>query len=460
MNRPFVHVSMAAPQRARVGPRDELIEASPGLDALNSRAGGRTGTAVALPALARIAQLARSLRTPVARMLVVADEHVDLELRARAVPDVSGQRGEVELFVDQLTAREPRSSWLAIQPADATASQADTPAWTWRSDRTLVVTGLSLAPDDPSSLQPSDVVGLPLTRLLRLVENEAGDLPILSALAGGSDFASQHAVRRDLSSVAWTLSAYARRDQAGHFVGFDGTAVVAVDRIEAPRPLLSAAVTKRLQGALRAPLDRIVERAEGIGAQAEGPIRRDYADYAGDIARAGRHLLALVDDLADLEAIEDPQFTVEREPIDLADLGRRGAGLLAVRAANANVRIDAPASGEQAPARGDFTRALQIVVNLIGNAVRYSPSGSTIWVRCERDDDSAVLIIADQGKGIALGDQVRIFEKFERVDASEAEGSGLGLYISRRLARAMGGDIAVDSAPGQGARFVLTLPAA
>ena len=109
------------------------------------------------------------------------------------------------------------------------------------------------------------------------------------------------------------------------------------------------------------------------------------------------------------------------------------------------------------PAVGDFGRVLQILVNLIGNAVRYSPEESAVWVRSEIEGDAAVIIVADQGKGIALDDQQRIFEKFERVDPREPGGSGLGLYISRRLARAMGGDITVDSAAGQGARFILTL---
>jgi signal transduction histidine kinase len=102
---------------------------------------------------------------------------------------------------------------------------------------------------------------------------------------------------------------------------------------------------------------------------------------------------------------------------------------------------------------------LQILVNMIGNAVRYSPPGGTIWIRAERESGIAALIVADQGPGIALADQARIFDKFERVDPAEPGGSGLGLYISRRLARAMAGDLAVDSAPGKGARFILTLPA-
>jgi signal transduction histidine kinase len=74
--------------------------------------------------------------------------------------------------------------------------------------------------------------------------------------------------------------------------------------------------------------------------------------------------------------------------------------------------------------------------------------------------ETATITVADLGKGIAPEDQARIFDKFERVDQTEAGGTGLGLYIARRLARAMGGDLIVDSAPGQGARFTLRLPAA
>jgi signal transduction histidine kinase len=98
------------------------------------------------------------------------------------------------------------------------------------------------------------------------------------------------------------------------------------------------------------------------------------------------------------------------------------------------------------------------MVNLISNAIRYSPEGGMVWIRTEEEGDLAAIVVADQGKGIAPEDQERIFEKFERVDPSEPGGTGLGLYIARRLARAMGGDLAVDSAPGQGARFTFTLP--
>jgi len=90
--------------------------------------------------------------------------------------------------------------------------------------------------------------------------------------------------------------------------------------------------------------------------------------------------------------------------------------------------------------------------------VRHSPENGNIWVRVDEEADRVRLVVADQGAGIDPADHERIFERFERLGLSGDGGSGLGLYISRRLARAMGGDIMVDSAPGQGARFMLELP--
>jgi signal transduction histidine kinase len=250
-------------------------------------------------------------------------------------------------------------------------------------------------------------------------------------------------------------------DGAGRFAGFRGhaTSIVAEDTALEPEPEDGTAFGQRLDQALRVPLDRIISQAETIGAQPDGPLGTDYAGYATDIASAGRHLLALVDDLVDLQAIERPDFQPEADELDLADVARRAAGLLSVRASGHKVTVDCPAEGEAVPARGEFKRALQVMMNLITNAIRYSPEGGMIWIRADSENGVASVVVADQGKGVAPEDQARIFEKFERVDPLEPGGTGLGLYIARRLARAMGGDISVDSAPGQGARFTFTLPA-
>ncbi len=210
---------------------------------------------------------------------------------------------------------------------------------------------------------------------------------------------------------------------------------------------------------LRQPIARIIANAETIRTRLAGPLAGEYADYAADIAAAGQHLLALLDDLADLEVVEADEFKTAPDRIDLADVARRAAGILGVRARERGIVIDPPRAGESLPAIAEFRRVLQVLLNLLGNAIRYSPGNSQVWVRIEGEGDRARVIVADQGLGLSVEDQARVFEKFERLGRSGDGGSGLGLYISRRLARAMGGELSVESAPGQGARFILDLPA-
>ena len=443
---------------ARLDRDGRLVEVSARLGALNARAGGKLGEPFATPQLAMLARLAATLKMPVSREVIAADGTRIVDLLVCAEPVERG----VDMKISAWTERVARASWLVDQP-DPPVAPKTPPGWKWEADAKLTLTGLTVSVGEPDRLQPGDVVGQPLTRLVRLIENDDGDLPLLSALADGSSFEDQRAVRRDQPDVEYILGGIARYDGDGRLTGFSGTATGVPVRLETRASAVTPAVaatdfSERLEQALRAPLNRIVACADTIGAQADGPLRRDYADYAGDIASAGRHLLSLVEDLADLHAVERPGFDIAGAAVDLADVARRAAGLLGVRAADKQVRIDQPPPEEVLMAHGDFHRILQILVNLLDNAVRYTPAGSMVWLRTERDDDSAVVVVADQGKGIDSADHARVFDKFERVDPSEAGGSGLGLYLSRRLARAMGGDITLDSAPGQGARFVLTLP--
>lgn len=211
---------------------------------------------------------------------------------------------------------------------------------------------------------------------------------------------------------------------------------------------------------LRQPIARIIANAETIRARLAGPLADGYSAYAADIAAAGQHLLALIEDLTDLEVVEAENFATAPDRIDLAEVARQACGILGVKAREAGIAIDPPRVGETLPAVAEFRRVLQVLLNLIGNALRYAPGGSQVWIRLEQEGARARVIIADQGPGLDPEQQRKIFEKFERLGRSGDGGSGLGLYISRRLARAMGGELSVESAPGQGARFILTVPAA
>lgn len=436
-----------------------LIAADPRLLALQLGAGGEEGGILAVPQIAALARLARTLGVLVSRGVVAADGARDLDLWVRATP--AGEKVELAIAGwDERLAHMPDRELATERARDFARLESD---GDWACDSQLRLTDITPDLISLSGIDAVTTLGEPLTRFFRLIEDEQGDLPLLAAVATRGGFAAQHAELRSLPNARLVLHGDARLSSTGEFAGFSGgyrlvERALAPVRSEAPSPAADDGFAERLDVALRAPLGRIISHADSISGQGEGPLRNDYVNYASDIAAAGRHLLGLVDDLVDLQAVEQPGFRIETETVDLADIARRAAALLGVRAADRGVRIDLPSSDEVLEARGEFRRVLQILVNLIGNAVRYSPKGSSVWLRTEQEGDLAAIIVADQGKGIAIEDQARIFEKFERVDPSEPGGNGLGLYISRQLARAMGGDITVDSAPGQGARFVLTLP--
>jgi signal transduction histidine kinase len=227
----------------------------------------------------------------------------------------------------------------------------------------------------------------------------------------------------------------------------------------APEPAIAPGnrlIGRDLAPALRQPIHRIIANAETIRTRLAGPIADEYAGYAADIAEAGRHLLALVEDLADLDAVEAPDFAPAPDRIDLADCARRAAGILAMRAQERGIVLIIPPETTQVPAIGEFRRVLQILLNLLTNAIRYSPAHSTVTIETAITGESAWVAVRDEGEGLSEEQVVRVFEKFERLGRTGDGGSGLGLYISRRLARAMGGDLIV--APGPGAQFTLSLP--
>ena len=220
-------------------------------------------------------------------------------------------------------------------------------------------------------------------------------------------------------------------------------------------------IGEALAPALRQPVSRIIANAETIRARLAGPLRPEYSDYAADISAAGQHLAGLLDDLADLEVVEAPDFTAAKDRIDLADAARRAGGILGVRARDKDINLVLPQGSMDIEAIGEFRRILQILLNLVGNAINYSPAGSRVEVAVgEFSAERVTISVSDEGPGISAEQRARVFEKFERLGRDGDGGSGLGLYISQRLANAMGGELQVESEEGAGATFTLFLPRA
>ncbi|ATB33450.1 ATP-binding protein [Melittangium boletus] len=169
-----------------------------------------------------------------------------------------------------------------------------------------------------------------------------------------------------------------------------------------------------------------------------------------------RRLARLVEDLFDVSRLEHGKVSMRLEEVDLAALTAEGVDRWReeLRRVKCDVTLEAPV-----PVMGhwDALRLEQVIDNLLGNAVKYGPGGPII-LRVTREGAVARLTVQDRGMGIALEDQARIFERFERAVSENYGGFGLGLWISREVVRAHGGHIRVESTPGQGATFTVELP--
>ena len=427
----------------RVDTAGRLVAADPELEALPREAGSAIGQTLALPQVAAVAQLARKLRIAVVRPALAASTDHDIELSVRAVPDGD----EIALTLEGWTMRSPSGPRLASLLGGASESDAETAGSEWAADEELKIISLSADLAETLGVDVNETAGMALTRLLRLEEDENGEMPLISALAARRGFSGQRARGRNNEGRAVILSGEVVTGADGGFAGFRGT--VRAERTDAPDSSSLAAFDHALDEVLRSPLDRIIESAERIVERADGPLRSEYASYGNDIATAARHLLSVVRAMS-----EDP--TQGQRAVDLTALAAEAVVMVEPVAEERDVAIELGAADRLA-ASGQERGVIQILVNLIGNAVRHSPDGGKVRLVFAGTPGTASVTVIDEGAGIEPADQQRIFERFERADAKQG-GTGLGLAISRRLARSMGGDVTVDSEPGAGARFTLTLP--
>ena len=424
------------PVLGRVDRDGRLIAADAELERLQVEAGSSVGASLALPQLAAVVRVAQRLRIPVSRRIIAAGREQDIDMWVRAVPE----DGEVAIAIEQWTARPASPPRLATIAAVEHERLAATPL-TWSVDEQLRIVTIAPALAEQLSLDPADAIGQPLTRLFR-IEEDQGEMPLLAALASRTGFAGQRVRTRD-GAGQLILSGEAALRPDGTFAGFDGSAAA---------PDEGVPVDSALHTALRSPLDSIVRSAEQMIDRNGGPVRDEYAAYASDIATAAKHLLSVVRSLG-----EQGQASGARQ-VDLAELTAEAAALIESAASERGIAIAIqPAEGFMA--LGESRSVIQILVNLIGNAVRYTREQTAVTISFERAGGSAMIHVADEGPGIDRADHERIFEPFQQ-GSGGSEGSGVGRAISRRRARARGGVCRVSSAPGNGARFTLELPAA
>jgi len=210
---------------------------------------------------------------------------------------------------------------------------------------------------------------------------------------------------------------------------------------------------------LRTPLNAIIGFSEVLQERTVGGLNERQTAYLGDIRAAGRHLLALIEDLLDLAKIEAGRVDLDVGATDVAECIDVGFMMVRERAAGRGVRLEMDVDPAVGRIPADERRLRQVVVNLLANAVTFSPEGGVVQALARREGDEVRIAIRDGGPGIAPADQERIFETFEQVGRGGG-GSGLGLPLSRALVELHGGRLWVESRLGEGSTFVVALPMA
>jgi signal transduction histidine kinase len=219
-------------------------------------------------------------------------------------------------------------------------------------------------------------------------------------------------------------------------------------------------IIARVSHELRTPLHAILSLSQLLLDEVVGPLSVEQRKYLEVIDRNGQNLLRLTADLLDLSRLQAGVLPIDRGPIDVADAMRAVAHALGPLAAEKGLTLIVEAPADLPRAWCDGARLEQVLTNLVGNAIKFTAKGG---VRLTARDDAAAGIVCvdviDTGVGISAEARARIFDEFFQVaPGSGRHGWGLGLALARRLAQLMSGTLTVDSAPGSGARFSLTLP--
>jgi PAS domain S-box-containing protein len=214
---------------------------------------------------------------------------------------------------------------------------------------------------------------------------------------------------------------------------------------------------------LRTPMNAIAGFGELLLSDQDAPLSDRQRLHIGEIRHGARHLLALINELLDLSMAEQGKLKVTPATVPIRSVIDECLALLRPLADSARIRLDAvDAHAPELHARADRTRLVQVLLNLVSNAIKYNSAHGTVRIRGARTAGEVQIEVSDDGPGLSVAQQARLFEAFERLDAGKTtiEGAGLGLALSNVLVRAMGGSIAIDSEIGRGSTFRISLPAA
>ncbi|MBB6626774.1 PAS domain S-box protein [Nocardioides sp. KIGAM211] len=270
-------------------------------------------------------------------------------------------------------------------------------------------------------------------------------------------------------------------DERGRVTGHVSTSEDVTERVQAQEALVEALETERraverlrevdqvkdsfvssVSHELRTPITSIVGYLEMLSDGAFGDLNADQADAVRRVSDNSDRLLALIDDLLTLSRVQDEGLTVTDRAFDLRQVVRKGHDVVAPAWVARDLAVTLELPEEPIPFFGDRDMVERVMVNLIGNAVKFTPDGGRVGIRMERVDDGAEIAVSDTGIGIPASEQEQLFSRFFRSSVAQQRaipGSGLGLSIAKAVVEKHGGSVRVESVLDEGTTFHVWLPA-
>jgi len=214
----------------------------------------------------------------------------------------------------------------------------------------------------------------------------------------------------------------------------------------------------RMSHELRTPLNAILGYAELIVDRIYGEVPEKIREVLERVQQSGRHLLGLINDVLDLSKIEAGQLVLTLSEYSFNDVAQAVAAAVGSLATEKELRLSVDVAADLPVGQGDERRITQVLLNLVGNAIKFTDAGE-VAVRVSNSGGEFLVSVADAGRGIAQEDQQRIFEEFQQSGSSLPKGgTGLGLSIAKRIVEMHGGRIWVESTPKKGSTFFFSVP--
>jgi PAS domain S-box-containing protein len=395
----------------------------------------------------------------------------DFEVRA-----VLASQGEVLAFVRDITERKRTEESLRTSQQLLADSQriAHIGSWRWEFR-----TGAIMWTDEQFRIfgyAPCEIMPTPRAFLDHVPpgEREGVKVKLLSSAKSGEPYGCEHRiVRRDGEVRVVLCTAQALRDSTGIPYAMVGTTQDITERKALEEALraqndqlleldrLKSSFVNSVTHELRTPLTSIMGYAEFLEDEVAGALNPDQHAFVTQIQRGAGRLGNLVDDLLDFARLQSGAFKLLIREVDLAEKLAETLDALYPQAQEAQVALGHELCADLPAFRGDPERIGQVLTNLIGNAIKFTPPGGHVDVAASVSDGAIRVEVRDTGIGISPQHQAKLFQKFFQIDPSttrEKGGAGLGLSISKALVEAHGGQIGVTSVLGEGSCFWFSLP--